>query len=200
MDNTCTGTDCDDLTNTHLCTRCANELQTALNQIPDLLPVLRLITIKQEQPFTNRTPPTSTTGGNPSTPLNLSSEALAQDLSTAALLTAHEYAQETNAGDNKTYIEDRVTRADTMVNGEPEIQQTPAYIAYRMKQVPPMPTKHLIPWFAETFNIRITDTKIRKWAERGRLKRSNQPGQHPTYHPADVLRAHSGHSPTAPTA
>lgn len=191
MDNTCTSENCEDLTNVYLCNRCTNELQNTIDQIPALIPVLRLIVIQEEQPFTNRTPPTSTNSGTPSTPLNLSADALAQDLSIAALLNAHEYAQETNAGENKTYIEDRVTRADTMVNGEPEIQQTPAYIAYRMKQVLPMPTKHLIPWFAETFNIHLTDTKIRKWAERGRLQRTNTPGQHPTYHPADILRAHS---------
>lgn len=190
MSNTCTGIDCENETSTYLCTPCTTELEKTLDQIPALLPVLRLITIREEQPFTNRTPPTQISGGGPATPLNLSFEALSQDLKVASSITAHDYAQETSAGENKAYIEDRVTQADIMVNGEPEIQHTTAYLNYRMKQVLPMPMKHLIPWFSETFNIRITDTKIRKWAERGRLVRANAPGQHPTYHPADVLRAH----------
>lgn len=189
MENTCTGENCDDLTDLHLCNRCIHELRDTLNQIPALIPILNLITIRQEQPFTNRTN-TSTTGGSPSTPLNLSSEALASNLRMALGRTAHDYAHDTDAGWAKSYIEDQVTKADLMVNGEPEIRMTPDYITYRMKQVLPMPTKHLIPWFAETLNIRLTDTRIRKWAERGRITRTNQPGQHPTYHPADILRAH----------
>ena len=188
---TCTGADCENETSTYLCTPCTTELQHSLEQIPDLIPVLKLITTREEQPFTNRTPPTNTITGGPSTPLNLSADALAQTLNQAFALTANDYAQLSDAGDHKAYIEHQVIQADIMVNGETEIQQTPAYLAYRMKQVLPMPSKHLIPWFAEIFKIRLTDTKIRKWAERGIIIRANPPGQHPTYHPAEILKAHS---------
>ncbi|WP_404285418.1 hypothetical protein [Glutamicibacter arilaitensis] len=187
----CTGTDCENETSTYLCTPCTTELHGFISLIPDLVPILKLITTREEQPFTNRTPPTSIITGGPSTPLNLSADALAQTLTEALTLTANEYAQQSDAGNHKTYIEHQVTQADIMVNGEPEIQHTPAYLAYRMKQVLPMPSKHLIPWFAETFKIRLTDTKIRKWAERGIIIRANAPGQHPTYHPAEILKAHS---------
>lgn len=187
----CTSTDCENKTSTYLCGQCTTDLHHTLGLIPDLIPILRLITTRKEQPFTNRTPPTNIITGGPSTPLNLSADALAQTLTEALALTANYYAQLNDAGDHKTYIEHQVTQADIMVNGEPEIQHTTAYLNYRMKQVLPMPSKHLIPWFAETFKIRLTDTKIRKWAERGIIIRANAPGQHPTYHPADILRAHT---------
>ncbi len=186
----CTVETCDRPTQEHLCAECVTELQDAYDQIPPLLPVLEAISRNEDVAFGQ---PTAggrggATGSRP--PMNLSAYQLHVNLRQALVFTPSEYATHDDGAWSKWMIEDQVKRADVMVNGEKEDKPTPDYVAYRLRDIHPMPVKHLLPWLAEKTGIRLNKQNIKDWARRGKLERRNDSG-HPTYAPADVLAAHA---------
>lgn len=185
----CTEPNCENPTDLYLCNTCVTELDATLGVIPEMIPVLYMIGRKEEQAFTVKGGRASG-GFGPATPLDLNALSLAQELAKTLERNAAAYAQDPDAADWKAWITDRCDRAHLMVYGEEEQTVTPDYIKFRMTQVLPMTTRYLVPWFAETMGIHLTDMRIRKWAERGQITRIKEEGKHPAYHPADILRAH----------
>lgn len=186
----CTVEGCDRPTQQYLCHQCTDELTTAWDQIVPLLPVLLLISRNQEQAFTQKTAGGrgGATGSKP--PINISAMQLLDNLRQALVFTPNEYAGHSDGAWSKWMIEQWVTTADHMVNGEKEDAESKANIArYKLRDIHPMPVKILIPWLAEKTGIRLTQQNIKDWARRGKLNRTNDHG-HPTYAPADVLAAH----------
>ena len=183
----CTTETCDQPTDLYLCGTCVAELHETMLKIADLIPTLWKIARRQEPAFTNRADRGG--GAGPSAPMNLAALALAHDLIDANSKPAQEYARAEDGAAWKARIEDQVKRADIMVNGEDERAISPAYVAYKMKQVAPMTVPVMVPWLAEAMKVKLTAARIHKWAQRGKITRTNNNGD-PTYHPADVLRAH----------
>ena len=107
----------------------------------------------------------------------------------ATTLTPEQYAGDAEGAYANVRIEDAVNRAEAMVHGEDEKTVTDDYLNFRMTQVTPMTATSLANWFHESMGVTIKPSRIWKWAERGNISRANTQG-HPTYHPADVLRAH----------
>lgn len=184
----CTAPDCEYPTDLYLCNTCTCELATTLSTIPALIPVLYMIGRKEEKAFTVGS--SRGGGGGPTLPININAIALAQELTTALERTAPQYAQDPEGSPWKEWITQRAKTANTMVNGEEEQTVTTDYINYRMKQILPMPTRKLVPWFEENMGIHLTPERIKKWGQRGVIDRRNGEGGHPHYHPADILRAH----------
>lgn len=193
----CTAENCENPTDVYLCNDCVTELGTAMTKIPDLLPVLAMITRKEEQPFTVR----ANRGGGkpgPTTPLNLQSHALWETLIMAAQITPNQYAGDPEGADKKTRIEDAINRADIMVNGEDETTKTDDYIIYRVQEIPPMPSRMMAEYLQDKLGLNITDNRIRKWASRGELTRANNDHKNPLYRAEDVIARHTG-KPTLKT-
>jgi hypothetical protein len=187
----CTAENCENPTDVYLCRDCVTELDTAMAKIPDLLPVLAMITRKEEQPFTVR----ANRGGGkpgPTTPLNLQAHALWETLSMATTLTPDQYAGDPEGAYAKTRIEDAVNRADIMVNGESENTMTDDYIIYRAEMIEPMPSRLMAEYLQEKLGLNITDSRIRKWASRGELPRANNDAKNPVYRAEDVIARHTG--------
>ncbi|WP_067191869.1 hypothetical protein [Micrococcus lylae] len=85
-----------------------------------------------------------------------------------------------------------IDAAHDLVHGNVERTQTEEHIIARMKQIPALPTRHLLPWLEATLGIRIHAPALRKWVERGHLTAAGTTaGGLPCYHPADVLHAHA---------
>lgn len=187
----CTAENCENPTDVYLCRDCVTELDTAMAKIPDLLPVLAMITRKEEQPFTVR----AQRGGGkpgPTTPLNLQAHALWQALSMYAGNQPDEYARAPEAPTWKTKIEDAITRADLMVNGEEESIKTTDYILYRIKDIPPMNSKTMSQYLQDKLGLNIPDHRIRKWASRKEIPRANNDTTDALYRAEDIIARHTG--------
>ncbi|GAB3192100.1 hypothetical protein [Nesterenkonia suensis] len=185
----CTYPGCDRPTQEYLCHDCTTGLADDINRIPDLVPVLQLIVTGEEKPFTQRTASGGGTGsgGGPREPINMSALSLLHNFQMVEPATT--YARQADGARAKERIHAWVETADHMVNGADEDKPTPDYINYRLRDIHPMPVRHLIPWLREKTGINLTKQNIKDWARRGKLDRHNDTG-HPTYHPADVLHAH----------
>ena len=186
---TCTVETCERPTQMYLCSECITELQEAWDAIPALLPVLQLLVRGEEKPF--HQPTAGGRGANMGSkpPINLSALSLVQDLQLALVCTPAQYGQQSDGWRAKLQIEQWVADAELMVYGEKEDRPTADYVKYRLRDVHPMPVKHLLPWLQEKTGIQLTKKQVNKWAQRNKLHRRNDTG-HPTYHPVDVLAAH----------
>jgi len=186
-----TAENCENPTDRYLCNDCTAELAEHMNKIPDLLPVLAMITRKEEQPFTVR----ANRGGGkpgPTTPLNLQSHSLWETLTVATTMTPEQYAGDPEGAYAKTRIEDAVNRADVMVNGEDENTMTDDYIIYRAEMIAPMPSREMAEYLQDKLGLNITDSRIRKWASRGELPRANNDTKNPVYRAEDVIARLTG--------
>lgn len=187
----CTAPDCQNPTHTYLCTPHRDELHADLERIPALAPTVERIALRDDVPFTTRTANTTHGKPGPQTPIDLGALVLARELWDAHAYTADEWAADPHAADHAHRIHRLVDRASRMVEGEPEEKPTPDYVNYRLRQanIRPMPTPHLVAWFAEHLGIHLTPGRIRLWAFRGKIQRRDTGGKQPHYHPADILRA-----------
>lgn len=185
----CTVEGCERPTQEYLCAECTAELQDAWDQIGELLPVLVLISRNQEQAFATPTARASSGSAGSRPPMNLSAYQLHANLSQAQAITPNEYATHSDGAWSKWMIETWVTNADRMCNGENEDAESKANIAkFKVKDIPPMTVRHLLPWLTEKTGIKLTVKQVNKWAQRDKIKRTNQSG-HPQYAPADLLAA-----------
>lgn len=185
----CTIQTCDQPSQNYLCNDCTDELQHAWDQIHPLIPILEDISRGDDVPFSQPTAEGRGSGTGSRPPMNLSAYQLALNLSQALVYTPAEYATHADGWRAHAQILQWVSDADRMVNGEQEDAESKANIArYKLRNVQPMPVKHLLPWLAEKTGIRITQQNIKDWNRRGKLDRQNESG-HPTYSPADVLHA-----------
>ena len=193
---TCTIPQCDQPTQNHICNTCTAELQELWDQIPALIPVLEDISRGDDVAFATPTAERrgGATGSRP--PMNLNAYQLALNLRQALVFTPAEYATHTDGWKAHAQITDWVTNANRIVHGEPENKPSPDYVKYKLRDVHPMPVKHLLPWLAEKTGVKLTQKQVNKWHQRGKLERRNETG-HPTYHPADVLAAHAEDGRTA---
>ena len=186
---TCNAETCENPTDRYICNECVKELEHAMSMIPDLLPILAMITRREEQPFTVRSERAGAKPG-PQAAINLSSHAIWQNLVRATTMTPDQYAADPDGAWSKWYIEDQVTKANIMVHGEQEQTMTEDYILYRASQIQPMPSRLISEWLQEHMSLNIPDGRIRKWAERGQLLRANNDTKHPVYRVEDVLAIH----------
>lgn len=185
----CTVQGCDQPTQEYLCNDCTTELQHAWDQIGPLIPVLEDISRGDDVPFHMPTAEGRGGGGGSRPPMNLSAYQLALNLRQALVYTPQEYAQHSDGWRAHAQILQWVHNADRMVNGEKEEAKAKASIAtYKVRDIHPMPVKHLLPWLNENAGVRITKQNIQDWVRRGKLQRCNDTG-HPTYNPAEVLHA-----------
>lgn len=153
---------CDQPTQMYLCSKCITELKDAWNAIPALLPVLQLVVRGEERAFHQPTAGGrgSSMGSIPS--LNLSALSLVQDLHLALACTPAQYGQQSDGWGAKLQIEQWVADAHRMVNGEKEDRPTPDYVEYRLRDVQPLPVKHLLPWLQEKTGIHLTKKQLNK--------------------------------------
>lgn len=194
----CTVEGCDRPTQQYLCHQCTDELRVAWCQIVPLLPVLLLISRNQEQAFTQKTAGGrgGSTGSKP--PINISAMQLLDNLRQALVFTPNEYAGHSDGAWSKWMIEQWVTTADIMVNGEQEdADKKSEYSKLRLKIMPVLSPAEMVEWFAseEGPGVTITEDQLKNWKHRGRLHRYNSTGR-PKYHAADVYLAYQNQGST----
>lgn len=184
----CTVKDCEHPTQNYVCNQCIEDLQTHLEQIPELTPTLALIAKGQEKPFTQSGAIRHKTTGSQA-PLNLIALSDLQDLQKLEGTNAQPYASDPDGAYHKHHIENLIKRTHRMVNGEKEDKPTTDYLNYRLNELHPLPAPHLAQWFADNLGIKISVNRIYKWAERGIIKPTRKDA-HPTYHPAAAYIAY----------
>ena len=184
----CTTEDCRNMTSTYLCTQCVSDLQSWLDRVPILLVELRVTIARLD----NTRPAGGGGGGSKpgsAAPLNLDALQLSENLRTVGP-DAKTYAHDEHAAGAAWLIADWVTKAELLVSG-PEAEHI-NHAANREKlraaNIPPMPTRKLIPWLRENARVTVTQFDIRNWARRGKLVAVDREPL-PTYHPYDVLNA-----------
>lgn len=175
----CTVNTCDTPTQEYLCHHCTNELQDAWNQIPDLVPVLRMIARGEEKSQALSTASGGGGGhrGGSRPPMNLSAYQLALNLSQALTFTPAEYAQHKDAWRSHTQITQWVHDADRMVNGETEAGNTEEYNKLRVKAVGLEAEKRpqeIVDYLHEHAGItNLNADMIRQWKRRGHIQAYN---------------------------
>lgn len=186
----CTGGGCTKPTAHYLCDDCTTSLAKTMSDIPRLIQVLNLISTNIEKAFTQK----AARGGGggkagSKPPMNLNAYQLALNLNMALAYTPHQYATHQDGAWSKQYIEHQVTAAKLLVDGEPETTRTEWETRLKLQGVQPMPARHLIPWFKEKLGVTIHAETLKKWGQRGQVKRVETQG-HPAYDPVDVLKEH----------
>lgn len=175
---------------TRMCWDCVDVITTALHDaIEDahLVRVLGMIGRKEEGAFTLRTQGTTRPAYGPTEPMNLTAIAILQDLTAWARLTASDWSTVENPGWWLHWVPERVTQAQAMVYGEQEPDRADE-ARHRIKgQALPMPTRRLIPWLHD-IGVRVTQSQITSWANRGKISRVDSGVGHPWYSPVDVMR------------
>ena len=151
---------------------------------------LLLIARKEATPALQRTAHTTHVYG-PAIPLNLGALIAHHNLTTRWDGTLDQLPHQVDAARTTHQIRSTCQHARNMLDGETE--QWTDEQRERVRNMPPMQTRTLIPWLREHCGIRVTSSDISNWKQRrGLAPVRDEPGEHPYYRAEDVLRARAG--------
>ncbi|NKG21090.1 hypothetical protein [Paeniglutamicibacter terrestris] len=187
----------------YLCPQCVQDLDAWLVKARILLPDLEVTIARLDvvRPASNEGNNGTKSAGS-SAPLNVDAMLLKWHLQNLAS-SADYYAEDQNAAGIAWLIQEWVTKAEKVISGPEGDAPTPARIQQAAidirEQVPEaLSGKDLSLWLKNVHHMTVYPFRIRKWAERGHITRTNVDGR-PTYSPAatliyarkDLLQRHS---------
>lgn len=184
----CTTVDCERPATLYLCPQCITDLDAWIVKAHEYAPELDVTIARQD---VLRRAGSTGGGGNKSgsTPAaNLDAVQIQANLYSVDR-TAEVYAHDQFAAGIAHTIQEWCQKAERLISGPEPERVDHAHVAEQMQKVMPMTVPLMVPWLADAMKVKLTAARIHKWAQRGKIKRANQSGD-PTYHPADVLRAH----------
>ena len=79
--------------------------------------------------------------------------------------------------------------ARRLIEGEPETKISAEHLATKMKQIGTMQPQEISEWLWENMRIRISQWRIRKWNQQGKLEPRTTTDRGNYYHPSDVIAA-----------
>ncbi len=176
---------------TWICWDCHAETQTLVNGFTEEdLHTLHLFARKEAAPALQRTSHTTHVYG-PATPINLSALVAHHNLTTRWDGELDTLPHRTDAARFTHQVRSTCQHVRDMLDGETE--QWTDEQRERVRNMPPMQTRTLIPWLREHCGIRVTSSDISNWKQRrGLAPVRDEPGEHPYYRAEDVLRARAG--------
>lgn len=184
----CTTPDCTTLTTGYLCTGCIVELDSLLDDVPALIP---LLAGARAGTAVIRKPGQGPGGGHPGSrpPGSLDAMMLQVWLQQLPGRAYDEAENNPHAGRTLYMARIWVPQARHLVWGAEEEHVDHDELRDRVRDIaPPMPTRQLLPWLRTNARITITAFDIRNWVRRGKLVAVEREPQ-PTYHPHEVLNA-----------
>lgn len=177
---------------TWICWDCHAQLVTALDAFtPDDLHHLQQIARREATPATRPTAHTTHQKG-PAVPLHLGALVAHHAITTRFDGTLDGLPHDPDASHQHRRHTNTLRYARELIDGETAPVFTHDQVEH-VRTLPPMQTRTLIPWLRDHCGIRVTVADINNWKQRRGLKPArNEPGEHPYYRVADVLKARSG--------
>lgn len=172
----------------HICPRCINDLQLWLDKVTETRQMLFTTMAKLD----NTGPKNSEGGGGGSTGSAMPLRDGAMDTRYALAIwlghKATDLARDPLAGGFLEEIKRLIDKAYRLVDLPPEEEIDHAAARARLEtEVPgPLRPKPLLEWLKVTHGLEIKESRLRKWASRKLITRSNADG-YPTYDPTVVL-------------
>ena len=183
----CTTASCGNPTSgTYICHVCVRDLQNAIDYALSYLDELQVNIARQDVGPRPEGGGSGKAGSKP--PCNLEAIDLKHNLQTINP-NATAYENDPNASMKALLIEQWGKRAATIVEGPPPATpRNPSDLATKLKQEIPGPlhTKPLLQWLHQAHGITIHPARLRQWAHRKLITRTNTQGR-PTYDPATVI-------------
>lgn len=78
--------------------------------------------------------------------------------------------------------------ARRLIEGEPDTKISPDHMNEQMKKIGSMPPTQVSEWLWEHMRVRISQWRIRKWNQQGKLEPRTSSDRGNYYHPADILK------------
>lgn len=79
--------------------------------------------------------------------------------------------------------------ARRLIEGEPETKISPDHMQDQMKKIGTFYPEEASQWLWENMRIRISQWRIRKWSQQGKLEPRTTTSKGHRYHPSDILKA-----------
>ena len=185
---TCTTEDCGNKASAYLCGQCTRDLQAWLDRVT----VTRQMLFTTMAKLDNTGPKNSEGGGGGSTGSAMPLREGAMDLRYALAIwegrEASDLAHDQYAGGFLGELKRLITRAEKLVDLPPEETVDVEAAKQRLQAEVPGPLRPapLVEWLKVTHGIDLKEARLRKWAERNFITRTNAEG-YATYDPAAVL-------------
>lgn len=172
---------------TWICWDCHAESVTMVEEFTtDELHTLHLFARKEAAPALQRTAHTTHVYG-PAAPINLSALVAHHNLTTRWDGELDTLPHRTDAARFTHQVRSTCQHVRDMLDGETE--QWTAEQWHHVETLPPMQSRHLVPWLRDHCGIRIQADRIKRWKERGQITPTLElPGKNPYYHARDVVR------------
>ena len=172
---------------TWICWDCHAQLVTALDAFtPDDLHHLQQVARREATPATRPTAHTTHQHG-PTVPLHLGALVAHHAITTRFDGTLDGLPHDPDAAHHYHRYTNTLRYARELIDGDaPEFSDEQwDYV----RSLPPMQSRHLVPWLLENCGIRIQADRIKRWKERGQITPALElPGKNPYYHARDVVR------------
>ena len=180
--------------NTYICWDCVDDLRHQLDTFtPEDHAGLLAIARRQETPATPRAAsPGPAPKAGPGAPVNLAALDLHDNITRLWPALLDTLPHQPDAARTWHDIRTRLDVARVMLHGETPLWDEDQQAAL-LADIPPMQTRHLVPWMRENVGVRVTPERIKKWGQRGVIRPAPATGGHPAYHPSEIMRALAEH-------